>query len=99
MQFHVGKIHLCRGCVFTFTRLVVANVRQGIGAAYDVFVGDKGSIVVAVNAVRWVLVIAQRTFNLLQLHVSKTASALHTCMHRFCFPASKGSLPVVDARA
>lgn len=53
-QFKRGKIFLCKTCVFTLTKLVLRNSLQGTGFAYDVFIGQSGSIVESHNVIRWV---------------------------------------------
>jgi hypothetical protein len=45
LQWKRGKLLLCSACVFTFSNMVVANERQGVGPALDIFIGRPGSSV------------------------------------------------------
>ncbi|WIA34792.1 hypothetical protein OEZ86_013095 [Tetradesmus obliquus] len=52
LRWKRGKLALCSSCVFEFKDMVVANERQGVGPAFDVFVGRPGSVVATRNIYR-----------------------------------------------
>jgi hypothetical protein len=54
LQWKRGKLLICSTCTFTFSNMVVANERQGVGPAMDVFIGRPGSVVKIKNGYRWV---------------------------------------------
>jgi hypothetical protein len=52
LQWKRGKLLICSSCMFTFSNMVLANERQGVGPALDMFIGRPGSVVQLVDVYR-----------------------------------------------
>jgi hypothetical protein len=53
LRWKRGKLLLCSSCTFIMSSIVIANERQGVGPAFDLFIGKPGSVVETFNCYRY----------------------------------------------